>query len=43
MHIDYRTMEEDGAYYRLGTRKNSDDDGDGGGDGGSDGGGGGGC
>lgn len=22
MHIDYRTMEEDGANYRLGTRKN---------------------
>lgn len=21
MHIDYRTMEEDGAYYRLGTRR----------------------
>lgn len=42
MHIDYRTMEEDGAYYRLGT-KNSDGGGDGGGDGGSDGGGGGGC
>lgn len=43
MHIDYRTMEEDGAYYRLGTRKNSDGGGDSGGDGGSDGGGGGGC
>lgn len=39
MHIDYRTMEEDGAYYRLGTRKNSDGNGDGDGDGG----GGGGC